>query len=94
MNRLLLRALVAFLALPGMVAFAVPLLLIAPSTPVRQLQPWGLGPLGLGVAVLLLTVREFYVAGRGTLVPGRRRGRSSRAVCIAIRATRCTSASC
>ena len=69
MNGLLLRAVLAFVALPGMVAFAVPLLLIAPSTRRQELSPWGLAPLGLGVAVLLLTVREFYVAGRGTLAP-------------------------
>lgn len=69
MNRLFLRAVIAFLALPGMVAFAVPLLLIAPSTRRQELEPWGLVPLGLGVIVLLVTVREFYVAGRGTLAP-------------------------
>jgi protein-S-isoprenylcysteine O-methyltransferase Ste14 len=69
MNGLFLRALAAFVALPGMVAFAVPLLLIAPSAPRRPLNPWSLVPLGIGVIVLALTVREFYVAGRGTLAP-------------------------
>ena len=68
-NGLFLRALVAFLVLPGMVAFAVPLLLIAPSAPRQHLDPWSLGPLGVGAIVLALTVREFYVAGRGTLAP-------------------------
>src|SRR5688572_4629632 len=52
-----------------MVAFAVPLLLIAPSAPRQHLDPWSLGPLGVGAIVLALTVREFYVAGRGTLAP-------------------------
>jgi protein-S-isoprenylcysteine O-methyltransferase Ste14 len=68
MNGLFLRALVAFLALPGMVAFAVPLLLTPPSRR-TIVEPWGALPLGAGVVVLLLTVREFYVAGRGTLAP-------------------------
>lgn len=69
MNGLFLRALFAVLALPGVVAFAVPLLLIAPPTPVQHLNPWAAGPLAIGVIVLALTVREFYVAGRGTLAP-------------------------
>jgi protein-S-isoprenylcysteine O-methyltransferase Ste14 len=65
---LFLRALFAFLALPGMVAFVIPLLVITPTH--RQWrEPWGLVPLVLGAAVLALTVREFYVAGRGTLAP-------------------------
>jgi protein-S-isoprenylcysteine O-methyltransferase Ste14 len=69
MNSLFLRALLAFLALPGMVAFVVPLLLITPSARRQWLEPWGLLPLALGLVVLALTVREFYVAGRGTLAP-------------------------
>jgi protein-S-isoprenylcysteine O-methyltransferase Ste14 len=67
-NGLFLRALVAFLALPGMVAFVIPLLLVAPRDG-RTLAPWGLLPLTLGLVVLALTVREFYVAGQGTLAP-------------------------
>ena len=69
MNRLLLRAVLAFLALPGMVAFVIPLLLITPSTRRQWVEPWGFVPLVLGLTVLALTVREFYVAGRGTLAP-------------------------
>jgi protein-S-isoprenylcysteine O-methyltransferase Ste14 len=69
MNGLFLRALLAFLALPGMVAFVVPLLLLTPASRRRWVEPWGLLPLGLGIVVLGLTVREFYVAGRGTLAP-------------------------
>jgi protein-S-isoprenylcysteine O-methyltransferase Ste14 len=68
-NRLLLRAVLAFLALPGMVAFVIPLLLITPSTRRQWVEPWGFVPLVLGLTVLALTVREFYVAGRGTLAP-------------------------
>ena len=69
MNSLFLKALFAFLALPGMVAFVIPLLLITPASRRVWVEPWGLVPLVLGVVVLALTVREFYVAGRGTLAP-------------------------
>ena len=69
MNDLFLRALLAFLALPGMVAFVVPLLIVTPSGRRQWVDPWGALPLAAGVLVLLLTVREFYVAGRGTLAP-------------------------
>src|SRR5689334_22314440 len=68
MNGLFLRAVLAFLACPGMVAFVVPLFLIA-AGPRTVVEPWGWMPLALGVTILLLTVREFYVAGRGTLAP-------------------------
>jgi len=68
-NGLFVRALLAFLALPGMVAFVIPLLLITPAGRRHWVKPWGLVPLGLGLVVLALTVREFYVAGRGTLAP-------------------------
>jgi protein-S-isoprenylcysteine O-methyltransferase Ste14 len=69
MNRLFLRALLAVLALPGMVAFVVPLLLVTPSSRRAFVEPWGAVPLAAGMLVLALTVREFYVAGRGTLAP-------------------------
>lgn len=59
------RALFAFLALPGMVAFVVPVLLAQP----RQWNPIGLVPLAIGVAGLLWCVRSFYVEGKGTLAP-------------------------
>ena len=64
-----LRALVAFLALPGVVAFAVPWLLLATSSHTRLVQPLGLIALVAGVAGLLWCVRDFYVAGKGTLAP-------------------------
>jgi protein-S-isoprenylcysteine O-methyltransferase Ste14 len=68
MSRLFWKAMVAFLALPGMVAFAIPLLLIAPRQTV-SVATVGLIPLFAGIALLLWCVREFYVAGRGTLAP-------------------------
>ena len=69
MNGLLARALLAFLVLPGMVAFLVPLLLIAPGEGAGFVSAVGLVPLGIGILVLIWCVREFYLAGRGTLAP-------------------------
>jgi len=62
------KAVFAFVALPGTVAFVVPLTVFLPRTPV-SLDQSGLVPLLVGVTLLLSTVREFYVAGRGTLAP-------------------------
>ncbi|HET7585872.1 MAG TPA: isoprenylcysteine carboxylmethyltransferase family protein [Gemmatimonadaceae bacterium] len=60
------RALLAFLALPGVVAFLVP----------WHLRPRGahfsvaaLPIVGIGTVLLLWCVRDFYVAGRRTLAP-------------------------
>lgn len=66
---MLLRALLAFLALPGVVAFAVPLL-IAATEPVHRpvLRSGGVLVLA-GGALLLWCVRDFLVAGKGTLAP-------------------------
>lgn len=65
---LLVRALAAFLLLPGVVAFLVPLLIVDPG---RQafVSLWGLIPLLLGIVLLVACVREFYTVGRGTLAP-------------------------
>ena len=65
------RALFAFLALPGIVAFAVPLWLGFSDSAREGRGLWSPGwPSVLGgVALLLWCVREFYVAGRGTLAP-------------------------
>jgi len=60
------RALLAFIALPGTVAFLVPLLLLRPP---GSFALSGLIPLSLGVTLLLWCVREFYAAGKGTLAP-------------------------
>ena len=67
---MLLRALLAFLALPGVVAIAVPAWITA-----RALQRGdsfhsvALLPLLAGFSLLLWCVRDFYVAGKGTLAP-------------------------
>jgi protein-S-isoprenylcysteine O-methyltransferase Ste14 len=65
-NRLFWKALLAFLVLPGTVAFAVPLLLLKPAAPLSV--PGGILA-GAGAVLLLWCVRDFYVAGRGTLAP-------------------------
>ena len=64
-----LRALIAFLALPGVAAFAVPLLLLRPPAPRAPFAPFGIALVGLGLLILVWCVRDFYVLGRGTLAP-------------------------
>jgi protein-S-isoprenylcysteine O-methyltransferase Ste14 len=64
-----LRALLAFIALPGLVAFAVPISALVLSSHTRLVYPLGLIPLVVGIVGLLWCVRDFYVAGRGTLAP-------------------------
>ena len=60
------RAVVAFLALPTVIAFLIPWLLV-PSH--RSFHPIAIPVLAGGTALLLWCVRLFYVAGRGTLAP-------------------------
>ena len=60
------RAVLAFLALPTMVAFVVPWLL-APRN--GQFHVAGIPVLAAGVVLLFWCVRDFYFAGRGTLAP-------------------------
>jgi protein-S-isoprenylcysteine O-methyltransferase Ste14 len=64
-----LRALLAFLALPGIVAFAIPICWLMSTSRTVIVQPLGLLPLLLGCAGLLWCVRDFYVFGKGTLAP-------------------------
>jgi protein-S-isoprenylcysteine O-methyltransferase Ste14 len=63
------RALFAFLALPGVVAFAVPVAWLIASSHTQLVQALGLVPLVIGYLALLWCVRDFYVAGKGTLAP-------------------------
>ena len=66
---MLFRAIAAFVALPGMVAFAIPLAVgLSSGRPVRHGIAAAI-PLTLGTSLLSWCVREFYVAGRGTLAP-------------------------
>lgn len=62
------RAVIAFLALPGVVAFLVPGAWVwLARLPVHW--PLGFIMIVLGTAGLLWCVRDFYVSGRGTLAP-------------------------
>lgn len=66
---MLLRALFAFLALPGIVAFAVPVWWLVRNTRMELQHPAALLILLIGCAGLLRCVRDFYVFGKGTLAP-------------------------
>ena len=63
------RALLAFLALPGVVAIAVPVVWLIASSHTQLVQPLGLVLLVAGFIGLIWCVRDFYVAGKGTLAP-------------------------
>ena len=64
-----IRAVTVFLVLPGIAACLVPVV-------IARLDPWATGgyrlglPLAIvGTLVILWCVRDFYVAGKGTLAP-------------------------
>lgn len=61
------RALIAFVALPGTVGYAIPIVIGTRS----GADGWiaGLSLVGIGSALVLWCVAEFYLAGRGTLAP-------------------------
>lgn len=64
-----LRALLSFLLLPGIVAFALPPL-IAAIDPWRSAILWqGFSIMLIGLVLLLWCVRDFYIAGKGTIAP-------------------------
>ncbi|HMI38242.1 MAG TPA: hypothetical protein VK505_11520 [Steroidobacteraceae bacterium] len=65
----MLNALVAFLVLPGVVAFAAPFALVAGRHPDPQTRVYAAVLFIMGGLLLLWCVREFYLAGRGTLAP-------------------------
>jgi protein-S-isoprenylcysteine O-methyltransferase Ste14 len=66
---MLIRAIAAFVALPGVVGFVLPIAIgISTGLPVRY-KALSAVTLCLGISLLLWCVREFYVAGRGTLAP-------------------------
>ena len=67
---MLWRALLAFLALPGVVAIALPAWFAADALRNGgRFHAVGLLPLVAGLTLLLWCVRDFYVAGKGTLAP-------------------------
>ena len=66
---LLARALTAFLVLPAIVGFVIPLWLLSSGDARRSFHVIGILPLAVGTALLLWCVRDFYVVGKGTLAP-------------------------
>ena len=66
---MILRAILAFLALPTLVAGVFPWLISKlPATDTFQL-PYGVALMVLGGGILLVSVISFYCHGRGTLAP-------------------------
>lgn len=66
---LIIRAAFSFLALPAMVAGLVPALMVRHVTREPTLLLPGVALLGVGGALLLWCVRDFFVSGKGTLAP-------------------------
>jgi protein-S-isoprenylcysteine O-methyltransferase Ste14 len=65
---MLLRALLAFLALPGVFAFLLPVMIASTSSPFQLSLP-GIAVFSSGLFALLWCVRDFYVIGKGSLAP-------------------------
>ena len=63
------RALLAFVACPGIFAIAIPVTWLVVTSQTQLVQPLGLVPLAAGFVALLWCVRDFYVSGKGTLAP-------------------------
>src|SRR5215213_1969166 len=63
------KALFAFLVLPGIVAFALPLWMAPRTVDPRGIHLAGIPFLIVGFVVLMGCVRDFYVTGKGTLAP-------------------------
>ncbi len=64
-----IRALIAFLVLPGVVAGLAPLWIAGRDAHLAQTAPYGIALLSIGFLLLLWCVRDFYVSGKGTLAP-------------------------
>ena len=63
------QALIAFIALPGAVAFAVPAVWLWSTAHTHPVHLVGLIPLIVGSVGLPWCVRDFYIVGKGTLAP-------------------------
>lgn len=66
---MLIRAITAFIALPGLTAFMIPIAIGVLTHQPMQHLPLAAALIVFGTCVLLWCVREFYVSGRGTLAP-------------------------
>jgi protein-S-isoprenylcysteine O-methyltransferase Ste14 len=67
-DRLLLRSTLSFAALPGIVAYLVPVLIVSAGSGLSP-RLEGLVVAAAGTGILLWCVRDFHVKGRGTLAP-------------------------
>jgi protein-S-isoprenylcysteine O-methyltransferase Ste14 len=63
------RALLAFIALPGIVAFAIPIIIVANSGMTSAVRLPGIVVSACGLTALLWCVWAFYSNGKGTLAP-------------------------
>jgi protein-S-isoprenylcysteine O-methyltransferase Ste14 len=66
---MIIRAVIAFLALPVVVAGLVPALIVRHATPDQSTTVAGIALLVAGSFLLLWCVRDFFVSGKGTLAP-------------------------
>lgn len=66
---MLIKAIIGFLALPGTVAFLVPLLITKYDPWKRPFMPMGALGIILGAFILIWCARDFYLSGEGTLTP-------------------------
>lgn len=66
---MLVKAVFAFLALPGMVAFALPAVVLGYTGHARLVHPAGLACAATGLIGLVWCAVDFYVRGKGTLAP-------------------------
>ncbi|MCI0535561.1 MAG: isoprenylcysteine carboxylmethyltransferase family protein [Verrucomicrobiales bacterium] len=66
---LFLRALLSFLVLPGTFGGLIPAWIVSTDPNRGRGSYVGILPLTIGVAIVLWCVRDFYVAGKGTLAP-------------------------
>jgi protein-S-isoprenylcysteine O-methyltransferase Ste14 len=66
---MLVRAITAFIALPGLTGYLIPAIIGIATHQVAHHEPAALALITIGTCVLLWSVREFYVTGRGTLAP-------------------------
>jgi protein-S-isoprenylcysteine O-methyltransferase Ste14 len=63
------RAIAAFIALPGIVAFAIPIWVGLSAGRAPRHIALAIAPLCLGTILLVWCVTEFFTSGRGTLAP-------------------------
>ena len=66
---MLIRALLAFLALPGVVAVLIPLWMAWPAIRAGSFRWIAAIPVAAGFGLLVWCARELYVTGKGTLAP-------------------------